>query len=128
MCEPDTSGRHPFFWTMREQPSPGLVPVENSVLSQMLSNATRVECTNSPRFCWRRRDTGFSRAKPWRLVVSSARENYSVEDARSFLTGQGLDANALAKEVDDKFVSAFVRAVKPSAKCCPPSCCAESAS
>ena len=53
---------------------------------------------------------------------------YSVEDARSFLAGQGLDADARAKEVDGKFVSAFVRSVKPAQKCCAPSCCTGSAS
>lgn len=53
---------------------------------------------------------------------------YGVQDARAFLADQGLDANALAKEVDGKFVSAFVRAVKPAAKCCAPSCCGGSAS
>lgn len=53
---------------------------------------------------------------------------YSVEDARSFLAGQGLGADALAKEVDGKFVSAFVRAVKPAHKCCAPACCGGSAS
>ncbi len=53
---------------------------------------------------------------------------YGVEDARAFLAGHGLDAEALAKEVDGKFVSAFVRAVKPAAKCCAPSCCAGGAS
>ena len=48
---------------------------------------------------------------------------YGIEDARAFLTGQGLDADALAKEVDGKFISAFVRATK-SAACCAPGCCA----
>jgi SAM-dependent methyltransferase len=38
---------------------------------------------------------------------------YRVEDARAFLTGQGLDVDALAPAVDGKFMSAFVRAVKP---------------
>jgi SAM-dependent methyltransferase len=47
---------------------------------------------------------------------------YRVEDAGAFLTGQGLDADALAKEVDGKFSSAFVRATKPAA-CCAPGCC-----
>ncbi|HXS94080.1 MAG TPA: arsenite methyltransferase [Candidatus Limnocylindrales bacterium] len=53
---------------------------------------------------------------------------YSAQDARAFLAGTELDVDALAKEVDGKFVSAFVRAVKPAAKCCAPSCCAGSAS
>jgi SAM-dependent methyltransferase len=40
---------------------------------------------------------------------------YSVEDARTFLSGQGLDVDLLAKEVDGKFISAFIRARKPVA-------------
>jgi SAM-dependent methyltransferase len=45
---------------------------------------------------------------------------YKVEDAREFLVGQGLDVDALAKQVDGKFMSAFVRATKPHLrkKCC----------
>jgi len=39
---------------------------------------------------------------------------YNIEDAREFLTGKGVDVGALAAEVDGKFMSAFVRAVKPS--------------
>ncbi|MDQ2079396.1 arsenite methyltransferase [Xanthobacteraceae bacterium Astr-EGSB] len=38
---------------------------------------------------------------------------YRVEDAREFLVGQGIDADAMADEVDGKFMSAFVRASKP---------------
>jgi arsenite methyltransferase len=38
---------------------------------------------------------------------------YKVEDAREFLTGQGLDVDALAPQVDGKFMSAFIRARKP---------------
>ncbi len=48
---------------------------------------------------------------------------YGVEDARGFLAGEGIDVDAIAKEVDGKFMSAFVRATKPAA-CCAPSCCA----
>jgi arsenite methyltransferase len=49
---------------------------------------------------------------------------YRVEDAREFLTGQGLDVDKLAPEVDGKFMSAFIRATKPAAKsCCGPTCC-----
>jgi arsenite methyltransferase len=43
---------------------------------------------------------------------------YSIEDARQFLTGAGVDVDAMAPQVQDKFMSAFVRAVKPSAKEC----------
>ena len=39
---------------------------------------------------------------------------YRVEDARSFLAGHGLDVDAIAPEVDGKFMSAFVRASKPT--------------
>ncbi len=50
---------------------------------------------------------------------------YQVKDARSFLSAQGVDVEKMASEVDGKFMSAFVRAVKPStsAPCCGPGCC-----
>jgi len=48
---------------------------------------------------------------------------YTIEDARAFLSGQGLDVDSLAKEVEGKFISAFVRATKPTAACCAPGCC-----
>jgi arsenite methyltransferase len=50
---------------------------------------------------------------------------YKVEDAREFLSGQGLDVEAIAPQVDGKFLSAFIRAVKPrdAKACCGPSCC-----
>ena len=48
---------------------------------------------------------------------------YDVEDARQFLTGQGMDIDAIAPEVAGKFMSAFVRAQKPAAQCCSPTCC-----
>jgi hypothetical protein len=38
---------------------------------------------------------------------------YRVEDAREFLSGQNIDVDAIAPQVDRKFMSAFVRAVKP---------------
>jgi arsenite methyltransferase len=38
---------------------------------------------------------------------------YGVEDARQFLTAQGLDVDAIAPEVEGKFASAFIRARKP---------------
>ena len=41
---------------------------------------------------------------------------YDVEDARQFLAGQGIDVDAIAAQVDGKFMSAFIRAVKPSGK------------
>jgi arsenite methyltransferase len=38
---------------------------------------------------------------------------YRVEDAREFLSGQNIDADAIAPLVDGRFMSAFVRALKP---------------
>jgi ubiquinone/menaquinone biosynthesis C-methylase UbiE len=38
---------------------------------------------------------------------------YGVEDAREFLAGEGVDVDAVAPQVDGKFMSAFVRARKP---------------
>jgi arsenite methyltransferase len=47
---------------------------------------------------------------------------YDVNDARSFLAAEGMDVNALAEQVDGRFISAFVRARKTTASCCAPSC------
>ena len=41
---------------------------------------------------------------------------HRVEDARVFLTGQGVDVDAIAPQVDGKFMSAFIRARKPLAE------------
>jgi arsenite methyltransferase len=49
---------------------------------------------------------------------------YRAEDAHAFLTGEGLDVDAIAPQVDGKFMSAFIRAVKPAAACCGADCCA----
>jgi len=50
---------------------------------------------------------------------------YRVEDARDLLAGYNIDVDALAPQVEGKFMSAFVRAVKPAVKqsCCAPTCC-----
>jgi SAM-dependent methyltransferase len=48
---------------------------------------------------------------------------YRVEDAREFLSSEGIDVDAIAPQVDGKFISAFIRAAKPKS-CCGPSCCA----
>ncbi|MCI0402279.1 MAG: arsenite methyltransferase [Acidobacteria bacterium] len=52
---------------------------------------------------------------------------YRAADARELLSAHGLDADAIASEVDGKFLSAFVRAVKPSSAAqkdgCAPACC-----
>jgi arsenite methyltransferase len=49
---------------------------------------------------------------------------YNIEDARSLLAETGLDVDALAPQVKDRFASAFIRARKPAAEaCCAPGCC-----
>jgi arsenite methyltransferase len=49
---------------------------------------------------------------------------YGIEDARTFLANQGLNVDALTKEIEGKFMSAFIRATKPvRSSCCAPSCC-----
>jgi SAM-dependent methyltransferase len=49
---------------------------------------------------------------------------YGIEDARQFLAGEGIDADAVAPQVEGKFMSAFIRAVKPVSKeRCGPPCC-----
>jgi arsenite methyltransferase len=39
---------------------------------------------------------------------------YDIADARTFLTGQGVDVDAIAPQVQGKFMSAFIRATKPT--------------
>ena len=49
---------------------------------------------------------------------------YGLQNARGFLAGQGLDVDALAREIDGTLISGFIRAAKPAAAaCCGPSCC-----
>jgi arsenite methyltransferase len=51
---------------------------------------------------------------------------YRAADAKESLAKAGIDADAVAPEVDGKFVSAFIRAVKPNPikeSCCGPTCC-----
>jgi SAM-dependent methyltransferase len=45
---------------------------------------------------------------------------YQIADAREFLAGKGIDVDAMAKDVDGKFMSAFIRATKPAnaSSCC----------
>lgn len=66
------------------------------------------------------KDAGFADAEV------EATRIYKVEDAREFLSGQGLDVDAIAPQVDGKFFSAFVRATKPASvakACCGSDCC-----
>ena len=67
---------------------------------------------------------------------------YKAEDAVAFLANTGLDAEQFAKDIDGKFMGAFVRATKPGmarsrkslelvgaaasvkeGPCCAPACC-----
>jgi len=49
---------------------------------------------------------------------------YNVEDARQFLTEAGVDVDAIAPQVNKKFLSAFIRANKPRGRdCCGAACC-----
>jgi ubiquinone/menaquinone biosynthesis C-methylase UbiE len=50
---------------------------------------------------------------------------YRAEDARELIEANGMDVAALAQQVDGRFMSAFIRAVKLAAKesCCSPTCC-----
>jgi SAM-dependent methyltransferase len=74
-------------------------------------------------------DAGFRRVEiePTRV--------YKAEDAAAFLTGSGLDPDTFAAQIEGKFMSAFIRGVKPtplgtkaralptSDSCCGPDCC-----
>jgi SAM-dependent methyltransferase len=69
-------------------------------------------------------DAGFRRVdiEPTRI--------YKAEDAAAFLAGSGLDPATVAPQIEGKFMSAFVRAVKPKRlalaeadDCCGPDCC-----
>jgi arsenite methyltransferase len=52
---------------------------------------------------------------------------YHAKDAAELLRAEGIDVEAIAPQVDGKFMSAFVRAVKPAdavaQACCGPTCC-----
>ncbi len=53
---------------------------------------------------------------PWRF--------YHSREARVFLAEAGLDADAIAPQIDGKIASAFIRARKSQAEpCCGPTCC-----
>jgi len=72
-------------------------------------------------------DAGFRRVEiePTRI--------YKAEDAAAFLVGSGLDPETFASQIEGKFMSAFIRGVKPtplgtrspatSKACCGPDCC-----
>ena len=64
------------------------------------------------------------------LIDIEATRVYKSEEARDFLIAAGLDPDKVGPMIDGKFISAFVRAVKPvrqsatvGPSCCAPSCC-----
>jgi ubiquinone/menaquinone biosynthesis C-methylase UbiE len=49
---------------------------------------------------------------------------YNIEDARAFLSSEHIAVDAILKQVEGKFISAFIRANKPRlAPCCSSGCC-----
>jgi SAM-dependent methyltransferase len=59
-------------------------------------------------------------------VSIEATRVYTAQDARDLFNGTGVEIEAVAPLVDGKFVSGFVRALKPvasQAACCATSCC-----
>jgi SAM-dependent methyltransferase len=67
-------------------------------------------------------DAGFERAEV------EATRIYKAEDARGFLEGAGLDAEAIAPQIEGRIMGAFIRATKlgqAEPKCCGSECCGE---
>ncbi|WP_447600379.1 arsenite methyltransferase [Nitrospira sp. Nam80] len=50
---------------------------------------------------------------------------YTADDAREFIIGAGLNVDMVGHDIDGKFMSGFIRAIKPKdeVRCCSPSCC-----
>jgi SAM-dependent methyltransferase len=69
-------------------------------------------------------------AAGFRSVEIEPTRVYDIEDARQFLTGSGVDVDAIAAETQGRFMSAFIRATKPQASpeapCCGSGCCSSS--
>jgi SAM-dependent methyltransferase len=84
----------------------GILPdIRQSVLAWVGCIAGALEESD---YCEKLKRAGFEQVEvePTRI--------YRAEDAREFLAGQGIDVDALAPQVDGKFLSAFIRAIKPS--------------
>jgi ubiquinone/menaquinone biosynthesis C-methylase UbiE len=50
---------------------------------------------------------------------------YRSEEAKEIFAQEGIDFNTIAPQIDGKFMSAFIRGVKPAGakSCCGPTCC-----
>ena len=59
------------------------------------------------------------------FVEMEATRVYKAEEARDFLAAAGLDPETVGPQIEGKFISAFVRALKPAASeaCCASGCC-----
>jgi arsenite methyltransferase len=55
-------------------------------------------------------------------VVIEPTRVHSITDAETFLSKRGFDVATIAPQVEGKFLSAFIRATKPTG-CCAPGCC-----
>ena len=68
---------------------------------------------------WKRHDyLAKLRTAGFEAASTEPTREYNVEDARQFLTEAGVDVDAIAPQVEGKFMSAFIRATKPTAACC----------
>ena len=45
---------------------------------------------------------------------------YDIDDARAFLSGRGINVDEFARQLQGKFISAYIRARKPDARSSPP--------
>ena len=68
------------------------------------------------------------KAAGFESIEIEATRVYNLGDAREFLGAAGIDVDAIAPQVEGKFISAFVRAKKPvgASACCGPTCCGSS--
>lgn len=56
-------------------------------------------------------------------IAIEATEVHKAEKAREWMIESGLDFEAVAPQIEGKFISAFVRATKPADACCASTCC-----
>jgi len=56
-------------------------------------------------------------------ITVEATRVYTAAEAKAPLIWAGLDVEAIAAQIEGKFISAFIRATKPAGGCCGPGCC-----